>query len=465
MTTWDVDDAFALPRLDDVVGTADVHTSTVELTSTYYDTADRDLESHDVVLRRCGADDGGWELTIAGEGTTEFRADSSDEPPRGMVDLLTGVRLGKPLIETATIRTTRDRHEVTCADGTRFEVDDDRVRASAGDHALYAWRRVDVGSGPGMRKPPRKLVRRLRKAGATPARCPSNLKRLNQSSAVADWDAATGSVAIAEYLTTQIDQIFVGDLGLRRGQDPIHDTRVAIRRLRSTLRVFAKVLDKREIDGVEDELAWFAGLLGEVRDCHVQQRKFLGAVQKLPSDLVLGPVAARITMELRGIELPARQVVADAMASERYLELLTTLARWRIVPPVADDVPASAVARRARKAYAKADRRLAEALRSDEDTLLHRARKAAKRARYAAELQKPLSGKAERTVASYKKVQRVLGDFQDGVVATATLRRLGSLAGTSDGENGFTFGLLFADVRRDMERARDKALTLLSANS
>jgi CHAD domain-containing protein len=61
-----------------------------------------------------------------------------------------------------------------------------------------------------------------------------------------------------------------------------------------------------------------------------------------------------------------------------------------------------------------------------------------KRARYAAELIGPLddSGEAKRTMKRYKKIQTVLGEHQDGVVAAATLRRLGALAGTAPGENG-----------------------------
>lgn len=173
--TWDVDDRFVLPRLDDVVDHAHVLQSTVEQTNTYYDTADRDLQAHGVTLQRCSGDDGGWELKTTGEGRTEFRADTSDTPPLGIVDLLSGIRLGKPLIEVATIRTTRERYRVTSAtDGLAFEVDDERVRASSGHNALYGWRQIDVELGSGIRETPKKLARRLAKAGAIPARFSSN---------------------------------------------------------------------------------------------------------------------------------------------------------------------------------------------------------------------------------------------------------------------------------------------------
>ena len=38
--------------------------------------------------------------------------------------------------------------------------------------------------------------------------------------------------SVAEYLNAQIDGVVSGDMELRRGVDPIHDTRVAIRRMR-----------------------------------------------------------------------------------------------------------------------------------------------------------------------------------------------------------------------------------------
>jgi CHAD domain-containing protein len=269
--------------------------------------------------------------------------------------------------------------------------------------------------------------------------------------------------ALVEYLNTQIDQIVAGDGGLRRGYDPIHDTRVAIRRLRSTLRVFGNVL-AAEVDDPDDldtELKWYAGLLGEVRDCQVQQWRFRAALDAMPDELILGPVRARIRNDLQAIELPARAGVSDAMESQRYISIMAVLRQWRAEPPVDQDTPTGTLRKRARRARRKADRRLAAALRSGDDDLLHRARKAAKRARYAAELCEPLDQHAKPTIKRYKRIQSVLGDHQDAVVATDALRRLAVGAGTTPGENGFTYGLLYAreqqiarQCRQDVRRYR-----------
>jgi CHAD domain-containing protein len=266
--------------------------------------------------------------------------------------------------------------------------------------------------------------------------------------------------ALVDYMNAQLDEIAAGDDGLRRGEDPIHDTRVAIRRLRSTLRVFAKALDASATAEMDDELKWFAGLLGEVRDCQVQLRRFGEAVDDLPDTLVLGPVTSRIRDELTAIELPARGRVSEAMESERYQALTAVLRRWRASPPVGKGLNGKVLAKRAGRARHKADRRLAQALEGGSGDLLHRARKAAKRARYAAELRKPLDKRAKRTIKHFKHIQTVLGDHQDAVVATEALRRMAVAAGTTPGENGFTYGLLYAREQQIAAQSR-KAVSQL----
>ena len=262
--------------------------------------------------------------------------------------------------------------------------------------------------------------------------------------------------ALIDYLNAQIDRIAYGDAGLRSGQDPIHDTRVAIRRLRSTLRAFAKELDRSEIGDMDSELKWFAGLLGEVRDCQVQESRLSEALDDVPDELILGPVKSRIRNDMRAVELPARRQITDAMDSACYLAIMATLGRWRSYPPVTGVVTTGALRKSARRARRKADRRLAAALESgdsgDAAAMLHRARKAAKRARYAAELCKLLNKGENRKIKHYKHIQTLLGDHQDTAVAADALRRMALTAGSTPGENGFTYGMLYA---REQQIARE----------
>ena len=259
--------------------------------------------------------------------------------------------------------------------------------------------------------------------------------------------------ALPGYLAEQTGLILDGIGGLREGADPIHDTRVAIRRTRGTVRIFARHLDRDAARTFDDELKWFAGLLGEVRDPQVQQRRLRAAVRALPDALALGPVEARIQRDLHDVETTARAHVTEAMQTPRFDELVTALRRWRTDPPVR---PGKKLRKSAARADRKARKRLAQALGSDDDAPLHRARKAAKRARYAAELlqHNGETKHAKRTEKHHKRIQKILGDLQDTVVARPMLRRLGADAGTSDGENGFTFGLLYAREEQLAARCR-----------
>ena len=460
---WDVDDRFELPELDSVVEGGRVSHDTVDLISEYYDTAERDLQAHRIVLRRrSGDDDTGWHVKLpAAEGRTELHWPLTDEPPEALLDVVRGVALGKPVGEAAKIHTIRGRYRIVDADDQLCaELADDQVRAWAGDR-LLAWREVEVELGPTTPSPPPRLVELLRAAGAVPSRHPSKLAHIlpPQHTPEPESDAARAFVG---YVDAQLDAIVAGDVGLRRGQDPIHDTRVAIRRLRSTLRVFAAVLDESAVGNLEDELAWFAGLLGEVRDCQVQRQRFAEALDELPADLVLGPVRSRVDHDLQAVELPARAAVGEAMDSPRYLAVMAAVRRWRDEPPLLSETTEARLLKAARKARHKADRRLAAALHDDDSALLHRSRKACKRARYAAELCQELPGfkRANRKIERYKAFQSILGDHQDAVVAMATLRRMGVAAGTTPGENGFTFGLLYAREWRMAQDCRTQARAL-----
>jgi len=265
---------------------------------------------------------------------------------------------------------------------------------------------------------------------------------------------------LAAYLGTQAGRILTGAPRLRDA-DAVHRTRVATRRLRGTLRVFGPLLELAPADVAlaDEELRWFAGLLGAVRDRQVQRARFAATLAQLPPEQVMGPVAGRIDGALFAEQVLAQEEIAKAMTSPRYDALQSLLEAWRAEPPVGDTHP-GALRKRARKAAEKAERRLEEACASGADAELHSARKAAKRARYAGELLRPL-GHGKRQRKRFKVVQLLLGEFQDAVVAEATLRRL--VSGVPAGESGFTFGLLHAHEGAEAERLRGLVCGLVRA--
>src|SRR5262249_32667437 len=99
----------------------------------------------------------------------------------------------------------------------------------------------------------------------------------------------------------------------------------------------------------------------------------------------------------------------------------------------------------------------------DVGAMLHRARKAAKRAHYAAELCEPVdkAKRAKRMVKHYKRIQSLPADHQDTVVAGEALRKMAVAAETTGGESGFTYGMLYAREQQIARQCRQEARDLL----
>jgi CHAD domain-containing protein len=260
---------------------------------------------------------------------------------------------------------------------------------------------------------------------------------------------------VGAYLTEQCTVLLDAEPALRSGENVVHVTRVAVRRLRSTIRVFGDLFDVARAGHLEDELVWWAGLLGAVRDLDILAEEMTAQLSELPPELVLGPVPSTIATEIAAERKTAMGVVLEAMDSERYRNLVALADAWRDDPPFtpAADVPAEKIKGYVKRAEKKVRKRLAAAVAAREageegaDELFHSARKAGKRHRYAVEAALPLWGaKAEKIVAARKDLQDVLGHHQDRAVSAAFLRELGGRLGVRCGVNGFTYGLLYARV-------------------
>ena len=153
----------------------------------------------------------------------------------------------------------------------------------------------------------------------------------------------------------------------------------------------------------------------------------------------------------------ARAELLEALDSPRYAGLLAELDRLAAGPlpgPRAGDPARDVLPAAVRRAYRQADKRMRRARHAPpgpaRDAALHQARKSARRARYAAEAAGPAIGpKAGRFAKQMKKVQSVLGDHQDTVLARQAARELGIGAHLA-GENAFTYGLLY---EREAHRA------------
>lgn len=475
-----VGEDFRMPDLGGLVPAGGIlQTALIHLDSTYFDTAAHDLMSANVTLRRRdgGPTDTGWQLKLpTGVDRTEVRLPPAEGTgvPKELRDLTGGLRRGRGLRQVARIRSERTTYRLCDVSGNLLvEVADDQVRATTlGDTAVIsAWREVEVELGSGDERLVRSIVKLLHAAGARKSGSSSKLAQAMGESPSgeaakveieppADWPTV-GGLAVA-YLREQRRGLLDGDLELREGFDAIHSTRVASRRFRSTLRTYRTLFDAQRAAALDTELRWYAGLLGAVRDADVLREHLLGVIAGLPDHLVLGPVARRIEQDLVRERAQQHRVLIRALNSRRYFALLNAVDEFIADPPFtpAAHGPKKQAARWVEHAQHELRRRLRSAAKHpDNPELVHRARKAAKRARYAAELARPAlpSKLAKQTIKKTRAIQDTLGEFQDSVVAREALLRMAIRAGAAN-ENGFTYGLLYALEQRRADESRQRVL-------
>lgn len=462
---FDVDVGFVVPELTDLLPVEGrLETATYRLNNTYYDTSDGDLQRLHLTLRqRVGGPDAGWHLKIpSGPARTEVRSRSrSRSVPRALADPLLGVCRGQELAPVAGLSVTRDVVRLLTTSGDLVaEVADDSVEsATMGETStVQSWREIEVELGPAGDEPMLSVIGdRLLDWGARRSTFASKLRRALGSGGdqTPGRDLGTLGGLVGEYIAAQCLAIYSGDLGIRLNQAVVHPTRVGVRRLRSTLRIFSPLFDTEKAAALEEELIWFAGLLGEVRDRDILRERLLGQVAELPGEYVLGPVASQIESTLQLERSRYLKRVVQEMKGDRYRQLLDRLNEWWTAPPFTEQAsqPSAAVGGYIRRAERKLNKRLRNA--GGDVEALHRARKAGKRFRYAAELSEPALGKkASKAVKEGKRLQELLGEHQDSVVSAMFLRRLGSAAGASPDQNGFTFGVLLANEWHRAEKIR-----------
>ena len=269
----------------------------------------------------------------------------------------------------------------------------------------------------------------------------------------------TAAARVRPYLATQFTALLTADDRLREGDESVvHAGRVAARRARSIVRVFGPLFEAPVSAHQDRELRWWAGTLGPVRDLQILQDRLDALVAGLDEELVVGPVRTRIDVELGHDRLQHWAAVATALTSERHGELVHHLELWSTEPPWTAKASRadSTLVPMLRRADRTVARRLRHAHRSDDVDAMHRARKAAKRARYAAEvLSTGESTRAKKNARRYQRLQDLLGEHQDSVVSAQLLRRLADVADHAPGESSFTFGLLHEAEQR---RARETEL-------
>jgi len=283
--------------------------------------------------------------------------------------------------------------------------------------------------------------------------------------------ASAGEVVLA-YLRIQAGVLSSLEPMVRADEpDSVHQLRVATRRLRASLWSFGAVIPRPRSEKVAGELKWLGGMLGAVRDGEVLPRHLQASLRTVQVELLIGGVQARVQGHFAPRRAAAYAELIEALDSPRYAALLAELDRLTLEPPLgprAEDPAREVLPAAVRRAYRQANKRMRRARHTPSgpalDAALHQARKSARRARYAAEATRPVTGKSARGFSrQMKKVQTVLGDHQDSVIARQAARDLG-IGAYLAGENAFSYGLLYelqahrserlqADARRVWKKA------------
>ncbi|MEI7760194.1 MAG: CYTH and CHAD domain-containing protein [Thermoleophilia bacterium] len=390
--------------------------------STYYDTPDLRLARHGVTLRRRVEDGAGlWQLKLPrGSARLELEVPGqATRPPAELVGLLPCYLRGSKLASAVRLRT---RRETVRAHGA--EIVDDSVSVLVGQRIVRRFREIEIELVEGDEEDMKRLVKELRRSGATeqgPLR-PKLHRALDIAAASAPPAPAKGTpsgVSLAVALGNEYRTLLSHDPGTRRSADPedLHQLRVETRRIRAFLRAAGVLVEKEWAMSLREELGWLGRQLGPARDIDVMLDRLRHEVAALDED------AGQATGLLAALEEEreaAYRHVTEMLDSPRYFALLDRLEEAAEPPLSGDQTTLEAVFRRAVKRMRRAFLALGD---DPSDNALHASRIAVKRARYAADLAAHELGNAgERFVIVVKELQDILGDHQDAVFAEARIR-------------------------------------------
>ncbi|WLQ08768.1 CYTH and CHAD domain-containing protein [Arthrobacter oryzae] len=481
---YDVDASTALPELMQVPGVGRVaEPVTDRLEAVYFDTPTLALAARRITLRRrTGGNDHGWHLKLPAGGNQrqELHAPlgQPDTVPEELGRHVHVYTRGEKLVPVARLSTGRTTHRLYGPAGEHLaDLADDMVHAETLHPAqtVQDWREWEVELVHGTERLFADAEEVLTSTGAVRSGHPSKLARALGDAWPPERVACTreprnkGPAAdvVSAYLGAQITELFTHDPGVRvEAPDAVHQMRSATRRARSALATYRPLFDKSTVKKLAGELKWLARILGKARDAEVMRERLRQHLNDLPGQSGTGPVEATIEHELETTYNTGFRETLSALDSGRYHQLLTDLENFRDHPPTTPRASRPAgtttapLVDKAGKRLRRARKTAKQAKSGGRDAALHQVRKDAKRVRHAAESVEEIHGKRARKLAkAAKRLQQILGDHQDSVLARGLLTRLASEPGLPP-EAARTYTRLLKieeDIARDTQAAYRKA--------
>lgn len=315
-----------------------------QLSAVYYDTADLSLTRHKVTLRRrTGGDDEGWHLKLpARGGRVELQAPLGQGDPRDdvvppeFISAVAGLVRRRPLEPVARIDNRRQVLTLRDADGAAVvEFCDDRVSTESlvagGSEA--GWREWEVElvdpARPDAHDHLAAVAAACVDAGATAS---SSSSKLARTIGPLPDGHDRGVSPVRDALARDLQQLLDHDPAARRVTVVgVHQMRIAVRGLRSTIATYGEELQAdtagTDIDPAEltRELKVLAAVLGKVRDIQVVDERLAALVAGYGEDVVGAQTRLRLRTELGVEEKRAGERVTAALLSVRYLDLVDRL--------------------------------------------------------------------------------------------------------------------------------------------
>jgi CHAD domain-containing protein len=458
------------------------------LSTSYYDTSDLRLWGGSITLRHRlgeGVGMGTWTLKLPGKPTrngldrTELSwPGGPEEIPSEAIELTRGIVRRQSLQRIVVLEAERRRAMVRSGGAPLGEIDDDTVAVAGGELTGLTFRQIEFELTPGpegLRGDPSTIERVLTALREAGARVDHEQKfamavgtaAVHRPLATVGRGSTLGTV-VQHALESQLDRLLRFDVQLRLGAETpseaaVHQARVATRRLRSDLKTFAPLLDPVWNRHTRSELQWIGTLLGAVRDIDVLAKRIAAPTASALDSRGRDELRSRLDARRRA----SSEELAEALGSDRYLNLLDRLHTGASSPRFAPDQRAGRAHRRApapddvaRHAlplllgthWKRLRRRVAKAGSAPTDAELHRIRIGSKQLRYGAELAEPVVGKsARRTARRAEDVQTLLGDHHDSVTAVQWLE---TIAASSSNDASFSAGGLAADAHRQQADLR-----------
>jgi CHAD domain-containing protein len=233
--------------------------------------------------------------------------------------------------------------------------------------------------------------------------------------------------ALRQVIGHGVELLLANAQGLADHEDPefVHQARVALRRMRSTVRLWRK--HSRFPQALGAELQWIGRELGAARDADVFATETLPhlAAGLAPA---LGPAMQALADTAQARRIQARADARAALAGGRFARLALDLLSWAHDEP---DARQASLRKLAPRQLSRAHEKLLNASRffvALAPERRHRVRILAKRLRYALDLfavalpAQPTADYIERL----SRLQDLLGELNDTAVARATLAELGA---------------------------------------